>query len=243
MRRFTSESELAPNSALDTKMPCGHFSPPMTEPDQNMRSLRERKKADARRRILASAKMVFFRDGFVNANLDQVAEGAEVAKGTLYRYFESKAELYVAVLAQDGNRFIDKMRASVPQELSPTEQLRKISQWYLQHYLDHSQYFRIFWAIENEPLIGELREPVERGVRELWERSLDIVSDIVKQGITCGELEDRDPWTVANLLWNMVNGIIETEQTPVRRQIRRASIEETFSTALDIFLRGLQQNK
>ena len=39
--------------------------------------------------------------GFVEANLDEVASRAGVAKGTLYRYFESKADLYVAVLAEN----------------------------------------------------------------------------------------------------------------------------------------------
>ena len=44
------------------------------------------------------------------ANLDDVAKGAGVAKGTLYRYFENKAELYVAVLASNGEQFERKLR-------------------------------------------------------------------------------------------------------------------------------------
>ena len=56
----------------------------------------------SRRRILDAAREVFFRDGFMEANLDEVASGAGVAKGTLYRYFDTKAELYVAVLAHNG---------------------------------------------------------------------------------------------------------------------------------------------
>ncbi len=63
---------------------------------------REERKAQSRRRILESARDVFFRDGFMAANLDEVAERAGVAKGTLYRYFDSKADLYVAVLAENG---------------------------------------------------------------------------------------------------------------------------------------------
>ena len=63
---------------------------------------RQQKKAESRRRILESAREIFFRDGFMSANLDEVAEKAGVAKGTLYRYFESKADLYVAVLADHG---------------------------------------------------------------------------------------------------------------------------------------------
>ena len=46
------------------------------------------------------------------ANLDDVAQIAGVAKGTLYRYFESKADLYVAVLSHNGRVFQDRMRES-----------------------------------------------------------------------------------------------------------------------------------
>ena len=37
---------------------------------------REEKKAESRRRILEAARDVFFRDGFMQANLDEVAEKA-----------------------------------------------------------------------------------------------------------------------------------------------------------------------
>ena len=80
---------------------------------------REQKKAESRRRILEAAREVFFRDGFMPANLDEVAELAQVAKGTLYRYFDSKAELYVAVLAHDGAIFERKLRETLAPELSP----------------------------------------------------------------------------------------------------------------------------
>ncbi len=59
----------------------------------------------SRRRILDSARQVFFREGFESANLDEVANLAGVAKGTIYRYFESKAELYVAVLVHNADAF------------------------------------------------------------------------------------------------------------------------------------------
>ena len=79
---------------------------------------REEKKAESRRRILEAARDVFFRDGFMPANLDEVAEKAGVAKGTLYRYFESKAELYVAVLAHNGAIFEQKMRDTLEEARS-----------------------------------------------------------------------------------------------------------------------------
>ena len=76
------------------------------------RAPRAEKRAQQRQRILDSARAVFFRDGFMAANLDEVAERAGVAKGTLYRYFENKAELYVAVLTGNGDEGMDSAWSS-----------------------------------------------------------------------------------------------------------------------------------
>src|SRR5262245_49558517 len=68
---------------------------------------------DTRARILKAAKEIFFRDGFADTNLDEVATRAEVGKGTLYRHFESKVELYVAVLAAGGASFEQVMAEEI----------------------------------------------------------------------------------------------------------------------------------
>ena len=78
---------------------------------------------ESRRRILESARQIFFRDGFEAANLDDVALSAGLAKGTIYRHFESKAELYVAVLARNADAFVERMRQTLDPSLSAEEQI------------------------------------------------------------------------------------------------------------------------
>jgi len=90
----------------------------------------ERPQPATRARILKAAKEIFFRDGFSDTNLDEVATRAEVGKGTLYRHFESKVELYVAVLAMGGAAFDDAMRAVAEEGDSSLERLRAIGRFY-----------------------------------------------------------------------------------------------------------------
>ena len=96
-----------------------------------MRPPREEKKAEVRRRILEAAKDVFFRQGFTKANLDEVAELAGVAKGTLYRYYGNKAQIYVAVLSHRGRSFEEKLRKTVDPDASPLDALCQVSRFYL----------------------------------------------------------------------------------------------------------------
>ena len=136
---------------------------------------RARRRAQQRRRILDSARGIFFRDGFVDANLDEVAHAAGVAKGTLYRYFDSKAELYVAVLADNGEIFVDKLRDSIASSAGadPPDVIRRVARFYYDHWMSNRDYFQIFWAIENQPVIGELPEGVIEEVAKLWELMCD----------------------------------------------------------------------
>jgi AcrR family transcriptional regulator len=205
------------------------------------RHSRAEKKKQSRRRILEAAREVFFRDGFMPANLDEVAEGAGVAKGTLYRYFESKADLYVAVLAEDGKVFTDKLGEAVVGADSPAEQLRRMSRFYLEHWMRHRDYFQIFWAIDNQTVIGDLPSGVTEEVSKLWEQSLAILNDVLERGVAAGELAPCDTWEVANILWTVANALIQSDGIGLRRDLRRRPLEAVYNDAIELLLRGLER--
>jgi AcrR family transcriptional regulator len=203
------------------------------------RVTRAEKKALSRRRILDSAREVFFRDGFMLANLDEVAQQAGVAKGTLYRYFESKADLYVAVLAENGKAFTDKMREVAERSENSKDGVRAIAGFYLDHWLQHSEYFQIFWAIDNESLIGGLPPEALAEVSKLWENSLAILNDVLQRGVDRGELEPCDTWEVANILWTLGNGMIQSEFSGARRELRRRPLRDVYRDGINLIVSGL----
>jgi TetR/AcrR family fatty acid metabolism transcriptional regulator len=200
---------------------------------------REAKKALHRRRILEAAREVFFRDGFVAANLDEVAQRAEVAKGTLYRYFDNKAELYVAVLAHNGEIFEEKLRGTLDPSLSPADQIRRTSRFYFQHWTTNTEYFQIFWALENQAVIGDLSDDAVEEITKLWENCLRILAGVIEVGVRAGDFRPCDPWEVANFLWTVSNGMIQSEHAAARRRIRRRPLAESFENAIELLLRGL----
>ena len=201
---------------------------------------REEKKAISRRRILEAAREIFFRDGFMAANLDQVAQSAGVAKGTLYRYFESKAEIYVAVLAADGAVFEEKMRGTIDPSLSAADQIRATGLFYFDHWIKNRQYFQIFWAIENQTIIGDLPAEVIAEITKLWEQCLEVLSSTIERGVASGELRPCDSWEVANILWSSANGLLQREAIDAHRVLMRKGIDEIFRDALEIIIRGLR---
>ena len=200
---------------------------------------RDQKKAESRKRILEAARDVFFRDGFMSANLDEMAEKAGVAKGTLYRYFESKADLYVAVLTNNHEIFLEQMRAAGQEGETALERIRSIARFYFSHWMDHPDYFLIFWAVDNESVIGELPKSELEKISEFWERNLNVIHDALVYGVERSEFVECDTWEVATMLWSVADSLIESDNTRARRQIRRRPLEPLFMHAVDVIMRGI----
>src|SRR4030095_10700541 len=51
-----------------------------------------------RTELLTAARAIFGKKGFHEASIDEIAEMAEVAKGTVYLYYKSKKDLYMEAL-------------------------------------------------------------------------------------------------------------------------------------------------
>jgi hypothetical protein len=101
------------------------------------------------------------------------------------------------------------------------------------------EYFQIFWALDNQELIGELPPGVVDEVTKLWENCLRILADAIAAGVDAGDFARCDPWEVANILWTVANGLIQTEHVAPRRQLRRRELDRVFDDMVELFLRGI----
>jgi AcrR family transcriptional regulator len=76
-----------------------------------------------RRRILQAAAELATEGGFDAVQMREVAERADVALGTLYRYFPSKIHLLVSVLADEMDELHDRLKAASAGPESPAERV------------------------------------------------------------------------------------------------------------------------
>src|SRR5881394_2219027 len=60
----------------------------------------DKAKQERRRQILAAAKAVFADAGYHGASIHAIIERAQIARGTFYLYFESKAAVFDSILDQ-----------------------------------------------------------------------------------------------------------------------------------------------
>ncbi len=72
-------------------------------------SRRERERAQRRDDILRAARVVFFERGFHLATVDDVAVAAEVSKGTVYLYFDTKETILAHLLLEGLDKLIAEL--------------------------------------------------------------------------------------------------------------------------------------
>jgi AcrR family transcriptional regulator len=78
-----------------------------------------------RRRILVTATELFLRQGYARTTVDDIAGGAGVAKGTVYQYFQNKADVLVHAGALEKQRYMGTMRELFGSDRSPEDKLRR----------------------------------------------------------------------------------------------------------------------
>ena len=61
-------------------------------------------------RILAAAKQCYTKSGVASATIDNIAERAGVSRRTVYRYFDNKEAIILAVVEDQAKPFFDQLR-------------------------------------------------------------------------------------------------------------------------------------
>lgn len=81
---------------------------------------------ERRQRILAAAEVLASRGGFDGVQMRTVAEHADVALGTLYRYFASKVHLLVTLTYERAVQFLQQIHREPPPEEDPVERVLSV---------------------------------------------------------------------------------------------------------------------
>ena len=143
------------------------------------------------------------------------------------------------MLSHNYQLFHELMKVASEKGDTTVDRMRSIARFYFAHWLDHPDYFQIFWAVDNESVIGELPRAVIDQIAGFWELNLTVTSEVLEQGVASGELVPCDTWEIANVLWEVANSLIESDNTKARRQIRRRPLEPLYMHAIETVLRGV----
>ena len=139
------------------------------------------------KKLLAAAATVFSKHGFHQTRVDEIAELAGVAKGTLYYNFSSKSKLFSAMVTEGIDEIIEKIREQLADSDMPFAQhFRKLIECNVTLYLQYSDLARIVF---NEITVG-IDDEILRDIQTAQARYIDCVAEQLEDGRRTGHIKD-----------------------------------------------------
>jgi AcrR family transcriptional regulator len=206
---------------------------------------KQKEQAQRRETILNAARESFFEKGFMAATMNSIADGCDLAKGTIYLYFRSKEELYVSIMAE-GLDLLKKDLAKINHmPMTCDLLLGEILQVYYAFYQNNRKYFTIMFLSSQPDVRERVPDSLLKECMDSAKQCMQVLSSVIEKGIEEGVFRQVSPWAFANILWSTVNGIImHYEQGAVyREEILRLPLQEMLREALDLALNGLRASK
>ncbi|HLK50324.1 MAG TPA: TolC family protein [Bryobacteraceae bacterium] len=192
------------------------------------RSVSDRKRAA----ILDAGRRVFSQKGYAQTAVEDVAEAAQIAKGTLYLYFKSKEELYMAVLAGDLRRMSAEAREEMDRAEGFREKLRAFFRVRLEFAKAHEDFYRIYLAEYGSMFV---KAPISREVMHLFRSNMRQVARVVEEASRRGEIRAVPSGPVAAALFDVSRGLLE------RRLLgwREFRVRDEIDFTIDLLTEGL----
>jgi AcrR family transcriptional regulator len=198
-----------------------------------------RRRARTRVAILDAAEVVFGREGYDGARIEEIAELADMSVGSIYSHFDGKRGLYLQLVDRALGLFTDYMERSDDPDLTPLQRVLAGGDAYLRFHLDHpgAFHFLAYRSPGARPLSGD--DETEARIRDRVGLLLARFAAQIDNAIAAGEARPVDSMRLTHYLWGAWNGVIALRQQPDGLRISDEEIAQTLELARWLLREGL----
>ncbi len=180
--------------------------------------------------ILEAATRLFAKHGYADTDTQLLADELRVGKGTLYRYFPSKSELFLAAVDRGMRKLCEYIEASIADIEDPPERIAKVVHSYLAFFADHPELVELLihersqFKDRKKPTYFEHREANREHLRSLY-----------RSYISEGQIRDMPVDRILDVLGDLLYGTMFTNYFSGRQK----SVEAQARDILDVVFHGI----
>lgn len=188
------------------------------------------------RDLVAATRALFDERGMQDAQIEEIARAAGIARGLVYRHFSSKEELYVLTVTHYLDELAELLEVAVEGDADPAVRLERLTEAFARYchrypaFLDSSQ------ALMRRPA-RELSEIVSESVwlrlGQSMARCLECVAGVLRGGTEAGTFEVEDPDYMANVLWTQALGVMHLARIKVGVRQEAPGVPALFTISAD----------
>jgi AcrR family transcriptional regulator len=146
--------------------------------------IQERKEREFTRReeeILHAALSLFNRDDWQSVTIEEVAQASEIGKGTIYKHFPSKEDIYARLALSFNRKLLERLR-SIDSGLDVIGRLRAVIRVFWDTHVHSQEYHRLVQYCEREDFRRNLSEGTREEIQQLDQEFHGLVTSLVEQG-------------------------------------------------------------
>jgi AcrR family transcriptional regulator len=184
--------------------------------------------------ITEAATKVFAEQGFDKARMDDIANEANLSKGTLYLYFKSKDAIIKHLLDRLFEREFADMRPLINDPSPATDKLIHFAEIIIADLQNWSRLIPIMYEF-----LGRLfrQSIVQQAFKEYMNTYLDVIIPVIQQGMDAGEFSVTDAEETAITIGAVFEGtILLWVYDP-----SRIDLEKHLRAGVELLLKGITQ--
>lgn len=170
---------------------------------------KEREKERRREEILDAAQRVFVEKGLTTATVDDIAIAAELSKGTLYLYFESKEDIYIALMTRGLQLLYSMFNNTISVETSVVKILHRMEEAYTVFFNTQRNYFRMLDSAFRPNVHKEVSEEMRRTYTTESQKNWEQIIDLFNRGVREKKIRnDINPVDMAIIIWSNATALM-----------------------------------
>ncbi|HEV7425491.1 MAG TPA: TetR/AcrR family transcriptional regulator [Thermoanaerobaculia bacterium] len=150
--------------------------------------------------IQEAAIRVISRKGMAAATMQEIAEEAGVAKGTIYLYFRDREELVEKTFETSIGELHKRLDAALEADGSFEERLRAVITAQLAFFNENREFFRLYHSLRMPEGTTAQQRRQKRNCQPQFQTRVDRLANILRQAMDAGEVRTLDPKRLALFL-------------------------------------------
>jgi AcrR family transcriptional regulator len=157
-----------------------------------------------RNALLHAAVQVFGEHGFDCATMEQIAQRADVAKGTTYLYYRSKQSIYDAALSHGLAELDERTRDAIDRAPSLRDAIPAFVNARAEYFLEHRDFFRMYVAAVARQITSA--KPRASEFQALMDRQIARLEEAVARAVARREIRHVDAASAAQAIFDLTRG-------------------------------------
>ncbi|MDA8121297.1 MAG: TetR/AcrR family transcriptional regulator [Deltaproteobacteria bacterium] len=169
---------------------------------------REREKLAQRGEMMATALDLFSKKGYRNVSMQEIAEKAEFAVGTLYKFFRNKEDLYKALLGEQADAFDEALRIAIEGPGLEIDKLRNYVKAKGLVFRSNVSVIRLYLA-ETQGASLDIKAGLDTEIRERYGIFLNKLASVFESGMKRKRFRKiADPFSLAVALDSITSAFL-----------------------------------